>query len=95
MIVGEGGMGEHIGETKKRVLTQSIEHQDGTMSGKWETYRATEHSKDCRGWFNLLQPKTLAKLLNIHDRKIRKSLEINNLERLVKYLIQYFLSVQL
>ena len=38
----------HIEETKKRVLTQSIEHQ-GSMAGKWEASGATEHSKIVMG----------------------------------------------
>ena len=28
--------GKYIGETKKRVLTRSIEHQEDNMTGKWE-----------------------------------------------------------
>ena len=77
--------GKYIGETKKRVLTQSIEHQEDSMTGKWEASGATEHSKDCHGRFNWLHPKTLAKLSNIHERKIRKSLEINNLGTKAQY----------
>ena len=50
------------------------------MTRKWEASGRTEHSKDCHGQFNWLHPKTLAKLSNIHGRKIRESLEINNLE---------------
>ena len=55
------------------------------MAGKWEAASATEHSKDCYGWFNWLHIKTLAKLPNIHKRKIRESLEINNLETKAEY----------
>ena len=72
--------GKYIGETKKRIPTRSIEHQEDSMTGKWEASGATEHSKDCHGWFNWLHPKTLAKLSNIHKRKIRESFQINNLE---------------
>ena len=50
------------------------------MAGKWEASSATEHSKDCHVPFNWLHPKTLAKLSNILERKIRESLEINNVE---------------
>ena len=50
------------------------------MTRKWETPGAPEHSKNCHGRFNWLHPKTLAKLPNIHKRKIRESLEINNVE---------------
>ena len=67
------------------VLTRSIEHQEDSMAGKWEASGATEHSKECHGRFNWLHPKTLAKLSNIHERKIRESLEINNLETKAEY----------
>ena len=55
------------------------------MAGKWEALGTIEHSKDCHGWLNWLQPKTLAKLSNIHKRKIRESLQINNLETKTEY----------
>ena len=51
---------EYIGETKKRVLTRSIENQD-SMTGKWEESGATEHPKDCHGRFNWLHPKNVWK----------------------------------
>ena len=72
--------GGYIGETKKHVLTRSVEHQEGRMAEKWEALGATEDSKDFHGWFNWLHLKTLAKLSNILERKIRESLERNNLE---------------
>ena len=43
---------EYIGETKKRKLTRSIEHQEDSMAGKWEALVTTEHSKECHGRFN-------------------------------------------
>ena len=79
-------MGENtIGETKKRVLTCSIEHQEDSMAGKWEASGATKHYKYCHGRFNWLHPKMLTKLSNIHERKIMESLEINNLETKAEY----------
>ena len=83
MIVGRRG--GYIGETKKRVLTRSIEHQKDSMAEKWEVSRATEHSKQFHGRFNWLHPKTPAKLSNIHERKISEWLEINNLETKAEY----------
>ena len=77
--------GKYIVETKKRVLTRSIEHQEDSMAGKWEVPGATEHSKECHGWFNWLHLKTLAKLSNMHERKTREPLEINNLETKAEY----------
>ena len=55
------------------------------MAGKCEVLGATEHSKDCHGRFNWLHPKKLAKSTNIHERNIRQSLEINNLETKAEY----------
>ena len=55
------------------------------MTGKWEASGATKHSKYCHGQFNWLDPKTLAKLPNMLERKIRESLEINNLEKKAEY----------
>ena len=81
MIVG----GNPLEKQKKRVLTRSIEHQEDSMTGRWEASGATEHSKDYHGRFNWLHSKTLAKLSNINERKIRESLEINNLETKVEY----------
>ena len=78
-------MGENTLEKKKRVLTRSMEHQEDNIAGKWEASGTTEHSKDCHGRFIWLHPKTLAKLSNIHERKIRESFEINNLEITAEY----------
>ena len=78
-------VGNTLEKQKKLVLTRSIKHQEDSMTGKWEALGATEHSKNCHGQFNWLHPKTLAKLSNIHERKIRKSLEINNLETKAEY----------
>ena len=55
------------------------------MARKWEELDATEHSKDCHGWLYWLHPKALAKLSSIHKRKIKESLEINNLETKAEY----------
>ena len=77
--------GNTLERQKKRVLTRSIEHQEDNMAGKWEASGATEHCKDCHGRFNWLHPKTLAKLSNIRERKIRELLEINNLETKAEY----------
>ena len=77
--------GEYVGEKKNRLLTGSIEHQEDSMAGKWEASGATEHTKECQRWFNWLHPKTLANLSNIHERKIRETLEINNLETKAEY----------
>ena len=77
--------GDTLEKQKKRGLTRSVEHQEDSMAGKWGALGATEHSKDCHGRFNWLHPKTLAKLSNINERKVKESLEINNLEKKAEY----------
>ena len=72
--------GKYIGESKKRVLTRCIEHQQDSMSGKWESSGATEHTKECHGQFNWLHPKTVRISPYMYERKIREALEINKLK---------------
>ena len=40
---------EYIGETKKKVMTRTIEHQQDSIKGKWESSGATEHCLKCHG----------------------------------------------
>ena len=47
------------------------------MSGKWESYGATEHTKECHGQFDWLHPKTVRISPYMYERKIRETLEIN------------------
>ena len=72
--------GKHIGESKKRVLTRRIEHQQDSMSGKWESSGAPEHTKECHGQFDWLHPKTVRISPYMYERKIREALEINKLK---------------
>ena len=42
---------KYIGESKRRVLTQCIVHQQDSMSRKWESPGAAEHRKEWHGQF--------------------------------------------
>ena len=64
---------------RKRVLTRCIEHQQDSMSGKWESSRATGHTKEHHGQFDWLHPKTVCNTPYIYERKILEVLEINKL----------------
>ena len=66
----------YIGETKKKVITRNIEHQQDSFNGKWESSDATEHCLECHGQFNWINPKTLSTEQQYHRRKTRESLEI-------------------
>ena len=67
---------EHIGETKNKVMTRTIEHQQDSIKGKWENSGATEHCLKCHGLFSWLHPKTLSREARCQSIKIRESLEI-------------------
>ncbi|XP_065657975.1 uncharacterized protein LOC136082496 [Hydra vulgaris] len=67
----------YIGETKKKIISRSAEHQRACKNQKWLSSGATEHSRTCRGTFDWLNPKTLAVIPEYRIRKVRKSLEIN------------------
>ena len=67
---------DYIGEAKKKVMTRTIELQQDSIKGKWESSGATEHSLKCHGQFNWLHPKALSREARDKRRKIRESLEI-------------------
>ena len=67
---------EDIGEAKKKVMTKTIEHQQDSIKGKWESPGATELCLKRHGQFNWLHQKTLSREARYKSRKIRESLEI-------------------
>ena len=66
----------YFGETKKKILTRTIEHQQDSFKGKWDNSGATEHSLTCHGQFNWIHSKTIARENDCRKRKIREALEI-------------------
>ena len=56
-------------ETKKKVITRSIEHQQESIKGNWISCGATEHTKECHGCFEWLHPKTLSIKIGIMIEK--------------------------
>ena len=40
------------GETKKKIISRSIEHQQESIKGNWSSSGATEHTKECHGHFD-------------------------------------------
>ena len=65
------------GETKKKITSRSIEHQQESVKDNWTSSGATEHKKECHGHFDWLHPKTLSMKNRYYDRKLRESLEID------------------
>ena len=70
---------------KKCLFTQSVENQHDSMTGKWESSDATEHTKSCHGQCDWLHPRTLARLINLKQRKICEFLEISKFEVRTKF----------
>ena len=68
----------YILETKRKVITRTIEHQQDSLYGKWESYGATEHCLQCHGQCDWIKPNVLSTEQQYHRRKIRESLEIKN-----------------
>ena len=66
----------YFGETKKKILTRTIEHQQDSFKGKWDNSGATEHSLTYHGQFNWMRPKTISRENYYRKRKIREALEI-------------------
>ena len=66
----------YIGETKKNVITRTIEHQKDSFKAKCKSSGPTEHCLECHLLFNWINPKTLSTKQHYHTRKIRESLEI-------------------
>ena len=66
----------YFGETKKKILTRTIENKQDRLKGKWNKSGATEHTLTCYGHFNWIHLKTIARENDYRKRKIREALEI-------------------
>ena len=66
----------YFGETKKKILTRTIGHQQDIFKGKWDNSGPTEHTLTCHGHFNCIHPKTITRENNYRKIKIREALEI-------------------
>ena len=69
--------GIYIGESKKKVLTRCIEHQQDSIKSNWESSGTTEHTKECHGQFDLIHLRTITVISNMYKRKVHEALEIN------------------
>ena len=65
------------GETKKKIISRSIEHQQESIKSEWSSSGATKHTKECHGDFNWLHSKTLSMKNRYYDGKVGESLEID------------------
>ena len=64
------------GETKKKIISRSIEHQQESIKGECSSSGATKHTKECHRHFNWLHSKTLSMKNRYYDVKAEESLEI-------------------
>ena len=63
----------YFGETKEKILTRTIEHQQDSFKEKWDNSGATEHTLACHGQFNWIHPKTIAGENDYGKRNIRRA----------------------
>ena len=63
----------YISETKKKVITRTIEHQQNSFNGKWESSDATENCLENYGQFKMINMKTLSTEQQYHRQKTRES----------------------
>ena len=64
----------YFSETKKKILTRTIKHQQGSFKGKCDNSGATEHTLTCYGQFHWIHPKSVARENDYRKRKIREVL---------------------
>ena len=65
------------GETKKKIISRSIEYQQESIKGECSSSGATKHTKECHRHFNWLHSKTLSMKNRYYDWKVGESLEID------------------
>ena len=53
-----------------------MEYQQESIKGNWPFSRPTEHTKECHGRFDWLNPKTFSLKDRCYSRKVRESLDI-------------------
>ena len=61
---------------RKKILTRTIEHQQGSFKRKWDNSGTVEHTLTCHGQFHWIHPKTIARENDCRKRNILEALEI-------------------
>ena len=62
----------YISETKKKVVTGTIEHQQDSLNGKWESSDATDHWLECHGQFNWINPQNFVNRTAVSQTKNKR-----------------------
>ena len=70
------GIIPYRGETKMKISTRSIQHEDNIKKKKWDESGVTSHSKKCDGNIEFNNTETVKVIYNKFDRKVREALEI-------------------
>ena len=66
----------YFGETKKKISTRTIEHQQDSFKGKSDIPGATEHTLIGHRQLNWIHPETIVRKNDYRNRKLREVLEI-------------------
>ena len=70
------GITPYRGETKKKVSTRSMEHEESIRKEKWDNSGVVYHSNKCSGNIQFENTETVKVIYNKFDRKVRESLEM-------------------
>lgn len=66
----------YIGRTKKKIISRTIKHQQGSFKEKWESSSTAGYCLESYVQFNWINPKSVSAKQQYHIRKIKESLEI-------------------
>ena len=67
----------HEGETKKKIISRSVEHQQENIKDNRSSSATTKHTMEWYARFDLLHPKTISIRNRYNDRKTRELLKID------------------
>ena len=71
----------HIGKTKMKIITRTIEHQQDSFTGKLGSLDANKNCLECHGQFDSINPITLSTEQQYRRGKIRESFETEKAKR--------------
>ena len=66
----------YVGETKFKINSRSLQHQDNVINKKWDKSAIALHSHTCPGTIQWEETKTVKIEYNRFNRKVREALEI-------------------
>jgi hypothetical protein len=70
------GITPYRGETKIKISSRNVQHEECMKKEKWDNSAVALHSRNCQGEINFENTETVKVIYNKFDRKVREALEI-------------------